>query len=63
MVLEGYVISQSPLGGKAEKNTKISLVISKGEDPASYVTLSDYTGMDIYDVVSELESKGLEVTY
>lgn len=62
-VADGCVISQDPSGGKADKNTKVMLVVSKGVDAANYVRLDNYVGMDINDVVSALQQSGLVVTY
>ena len=61
-VENNYVISQSPESGKVKKNTKISLVVSKGSDP-QFITVGNYIGQNIDNVKSELESQGIHVLY
>lgn len=61
-VEDGYVISQSPDRGKVNKNTKISLIVSKGAD-SQVIKVGNYIGQNIYSVQSELENKGIRVIY
>lgn len=61
-VEDGYVIFQTPESGKVNKNTKISLVVSKGSDP-QLMKVGNYVGQNIYTVQSALESEGMRVLY
>ena len=59
----GKVISQSPASGKAAKNTTVGIVVSKGPDTSNYITVGNYVGMDINDVIALLEPYGINVNY
>ena len=57
----GRVISQNPAAGKkAERGTKISLVISKGEEPKEVVAVPDLRNMTPTEAQAELTKLGLK---
>ena len=56
---EGFIISQNPKGGaEVAKNTKIDLLISKGEAPAK-VEMPNLLGLDLKQAQEELLAKNL----
>ena len=58
---EGKVISQTPMAGKkAERGTKIDLVISKGEEPKEDVKVPDLRNLTPVQVQQELAKVGLK---
>ena len=58
---EGHVISQSPVAGKkAERGTKIDIVISKGEEPKKEVVVPNLRNMTPVQAQAELAKVGLE---
>ena len=60
-VEEGHVISQNPVAGKkAERGTKIDLVISKGEEPKETVEVPDLKNLSPTDAQAELAKVGLK---
>ena len=60
-VAEGLVISQNPVAGKkAERNTRISLVISKGEEPKESVSVPDLRNMLPSEAQAALAAVGLK---
>ena len=57
----GRVISQDPVAGKkAERGTKISLVISKGEEPKEAVAVPDLRNLTPTEAQAELAKLGLK---
>ena len=69
-VSEGYapdrlpntVIFQEPAAGsELEKGRAIDLIVSRGREPLSSVTLPDFTGMELTRVAQELERLGLKM--
>ena len=60
-VEEGHVISQNPIAGKkAERGTKIDLIISKGEEPKATVQVPDLKNMTPTEAQAELAKVGLK---
>ena len=60
-VEEGHVISQNPVASKkAERGTKISLVISKGEEPKETVLVPDLRGKTPPEAQAALAAVGLK---
>lgn len=60
-VEEGHVISQNPIAGKkAERGTKIDLIISKGEEPKATVKVPDLKNMTPTEAQAELAKVGLK---
>ena len=60
-VEEGHVISQNPVAGKkAERGTKIDLVISKGEEPKETVEVPDLKNLSPTDAQAALAKVGLK---
>ena len=60
-VEEGHVISQNPIAGKkAERGTKIDLIISKGEEPKATVEVPDLHNMTPTEAQAELAKLGLK---
>ena len=60
-VEEGHVISQNPIAGKkAERGTKIDLIISKGEEPKATVEVPDLLNMTPTEAQAELAKLGLK---
>ena len=58
-IKEGKVIGTNPSRGRtAKKNTKITLIVSKGTDS---ITLENYTGQNAAALKESLEKKGLVV--
>ncbi len=60
-VEEGHVISQNPVPSKkAERGTKIDLVVSKGEEPKETVTVPDLKNLTPNEVQAKLAEVGLK---
>lgn len=64
-VPEGYVISQSPNGGKLEKGKTVTFVISKGQEPPAPdpdPNVPNVVGWRLSEAVSSLQNAGFNVS-
>lgn len=59
-VANGLVISQSPNAGvEATKGSAVNIVVSKGSETATYVTIPDVTGKSVTEADKLLQAQGL----